>query len=195
MRLSARAGIGARAVVAMAAAAALAAAALVGAPSANATVRWGSAKAPIHPGVKVTIAGVSCLAGLVMTDGTRVFIAVPTSCTGVNDGQPTDGCTAAQVPVGVKATIQGARYRGTLVYSSYTQMQLRGTTGQNMCAHNDLSLIRLDNRDIGRTNPSVPVVGGPTSVAWTAPAQGAQLTAYIVMPTNAVLMQIGRAHV
>src|SRR5947207_3670863 len=143
MRLPARALVGARTLVAAGAAVAIVGSALIAVPHASAGPRWGPAStARIHPGVKISIAGIDCLVGFVMTDGTRVFLAIPTSCTGVNDGQPTDGCTAAQVPTGVKATIQGARYRGTLVYSSYTQMQLRGTTNTNMCGHNDLSLVR-----------------------------------------------------
>src|SRR4051812_45846602 len=149
-----------------------------GAP-AGASIRWApAATARIHPGVAVSMAGVSCMAGFVMTDGTRVFLAIPTSCTGVSEGQPTDGCSAAQVPVGIKVTIQGARYKGTLAYSSYSTMARRGATRENRCRHNALSLVRLDARDIRRTNPSVPVVGGPNGTAGTAPAQGARLTAY-----------------
>src|SRR3954465_6817264 len=119
MRLSARA------IVAGSAALSLALAALVGASGANAatTVHWAPARtATVHPGVPVTIAGVSCVAGFVMTDGHRVFLALPGSCAGVDDGKPTDGCTAAQVPYGLKVRVEGARYRGRVAYSSYTQM-------------------------------------------------------------------------
>ena len=144
-------------------------------------VAWAPAnKATVHPGVLVTIAGVKCVAGFVMTDGHRVFVAVPGSCAGVDDGAPTDGCTAAQVPYGLKVTVQGARYRGRMAYSSYTEMQLRGTKGVNKCANNALVLIRLDDRDIKRTNPSLPApTGGPTGLASTPPAAGATVTAYL----------------
>jgi hypothetical protein len=145
------------------------------------TVRWAPAnKATIHPGVVVTIAGVKCIAGFVMTDGHRVFVAVPGSCAGVDDGAPTDGCTAAQVPYGLKVTIQGARYRGRMAYSSYTEMQLRGTTAVNKCANNALVLIRVDDRDIKRTNPSLPApTGGPTGLAANPPSAGDTVTAYV----------------
>jgi hypothetical protein len=167
--------------------------ALTGAATANAatSVRWASAaKASVHPGVQVTIAGVKCVAGFVMTDGRRVFVTVPGSCAGVDDGKPTNGCTAAQVPYGLKVAVAGARYKGRIAYSSYTQMQLRGTKSANKCANNALVLIRLDDRDIKRTNPSVPVAGGPTGVATTAPAQGDTLTAYVNdAPTQAMAVQ------
>src|SRR3954468_12179082 len=176
MRLSARA------IVAGSAALTLGLAALVGASgaSAAAAVRWAPARtATVHPGVPVTIAGVKCVASFVMTDGHRAFVAVPGSCAGVDDGKPTNGCTAAQVPYGLKVRVQGARFKGRVVYSSYTEMQLRGSTGAK-CAHNALVLIRLDDRDIKRTNPSIPApTGGPTGVATTAPTPPAKLTAYI----------------
>src|SRR3954447_14932140 len=145
------------------------------------SVHWATAtKATVHPGVQVTIAGVHCVAGFVMTDGRRVFLAVPGSCAGVDDGKPTNGCTAAQVPYGLKVRVQGARFKGRVVYSSYTEMQLRGTKLANRCANNALVLIRLDDRDIRRTNPSIPApTGGPTGLATTPPAAPAQVTAFV----------------
>src|SRR3954470_21473952 len=185
MRLSARA------IVAAGAALTVGVTALGGASGASAAtaVRWAPARtAPVHPGVHVTIAGVNCIAGFVMTDGHRVFVAVPGSCAGVDDGQPTNGCTAAQVPYGLKVSVQGARYRGRIAYSSYTEMQLRGTRAVNKCANNALVLIRLDDRDIRRTNPSLPApTGGPTGLATTAPAALDQVTAYVnAMPTQGI---------
>src|SRR4051812_25723232 len=191
MRLSARA------IVAAGAALTLGVVALDGAGGASAatTVRWATARtATVHPGVQVGIAGVRCIAGFVMTDGHRVFLAVPGSCAGVDDGQPTNGCTAAQVPYGLKVRVQGARYRGRIAYSSYTEMQLRGTTRANRCANNALVLVRIDDRDIKRTNPSLPApTGGPTGLAATAPAPPTQVTSYVngagtpsaLMETNA----------
>ena len=187
MRLSARA------LVAGGAALTLGLAGLGAATQAGAatTVRWApAATAKVHPGVLVTIAGVKCVAGFVMTDGHRVFISVPGSCAGVDDGKPTDGCTAAQVPYGLKVSVAGARYKGRIAYSSYTEMQLRGTKRVNKCANNALVLIRLDDRDIKRTNPSVPAVGGPTGLAANPPAQGDQVTAYVnSAPTQGLAMQ------
>ena len=152
-----------------------------------ATPHWASiASARIHPGSSVVIAGTPCVAGFVLRSGHRVFLTVPASCTGVSSGKPTDGCSEAQVPGGTPVTIRGARHPGTIVYSSFTQMQLHGETRPNRCQNNSLSLILLDRRDIRRTNPSVPVLGGPTGVATSAPPRGAQLYAYIKSSTTAV---------
>jgi hypothetical protein len=133
----------------------------------------------------VTIADVKCIAGFVMTDGTRVFLAVPATCSGVGGGAATNGCLEAQVPAGVPVTIKGARHEGTLVYSSFTRMQLHGETSENKCANNSLSLVRLDRRDIKRTNPSVPVVGGPTGRFRGATATPDQLTVLLAAAPTA----------
>src|SRR3954469_9609656 len=98
MRLSARA------IVAGSAALTLGLAALVGASgaSAAAAVRWAPARtATVHPGVPVTIAGVEGLAGFVEPVGRRACVAGPGWCAGVDDGKPTNGCAAAQVPYGL----------------------------------------------------------------------------------------------
>jgi hypothetical protein len=146
---------------------------------------WASAKtAAIHPGVSVTMGGVTCRAGFIMTDGTHAFIAVPASCSGAG---PVDNskCDAGQDPIGLPVTIQGAKHDGKLVYSSITTMELRGQTAVNRCAYNDLSLVRIDRRDVPRTNPSVPVLGGPTGVSTDQPTAPDQLSVYVSAPTNA----------
>jgi hypothetical protein len=144
-----------------------------------------AATAKIHPGVSVTIADVTCRAGYVLTDGRRVFLTVPASCTGVSGGEMSDGCSEAQVPKTLAAKVQGAKYDGKVAYSSFVQMQLHGVTATNKCIYNSLSLIRVDRRDIKRTNPSLPVVGGPTGVARSAPAFPDQLTVLLASPATA----------
>jgi hypothetical protein len=152
----------------------------------TATIDWAPAgRARIHPGVRVEIADVVCRAGFVLTDGRRVFLALPASCTGVSGGAVTDGCSESQVPYTLPATIQGARYRGRFVYSSFIKMQLNGATNRTRCIYNSLSLVKLDRRDVKRTNPSVPVVGGPTGVARTAPSLSDALTVLLTSPTTA----------
>ena len=162
-------------------AAATAAAALASVAPADASaggLHWASAAtAKIKPGLSsVDVAGVRCVVGFLLTDGTRVYAAVPASCTGVSDGQPTNGCTEAQVPYGLKVPITGARFKAVFVYSSFVRMQLAGTRRTNVCHNNDLSLLRLDPRDIKRANPSLAAVGGPTGVSQSAPAFPDQLT-------------------
>ena len=140
--------------------------------------------ATIHPGVKVTMAGVSCRAGFIFTDGTRAFIALPSPCSGAG---PVDNskCDAGQDPYGLPVTITGAKHKGTLVYSSITTMELRGQKATNRCEFNSLSLVRIDHRDIKRTNPSVPTLGGPNGVSKDQPAAPDQLSLYVAAPTNA----------
>jgi hypothetical protein len=179
-------------VAAVATAAALAFAVAAGATGTE--PRWApAAKATVHPGVTVTMAQVQCRVGFVLTDGTNAFVAVPSSCSGVSGGQPTDGCTEGQVPVGTTAKIEGARYAGHLVYSSFTQMAAHGVRNPDKCAMNGLSLIKLDRRDIARTSPSVPVVGGPTGIDSTPPSPGAALTLYLSAPAQAVAIQNGNS--
>lgn len=147
---------------------------------------WASAaKATIHPGVRIEMGGVTCLAGYILTDGKHAFIAVPASCSGGTTGETTDGCSAANDPLGLPVTIQGAKHKGTFVYSSFVAMQLRSETRPNYCGYNSLTLVRIDRRDIKRTNPSVPAVGGPTGLAKDQPALPDQLTAYLSAPTPA----------
>jgi hypothetical protein len=161
-------------------------------PQASAASRnpqWASSKsATIHPGVSVSMGGVTCRAGFVFTDGTHVFIAVPASCSGAG---PVDNskCDAGQDPVGTPVTIQGAKHKGTLVYSSIITMELRGGQRTNRCAYNDLSLVRIDRSDIKRTNPSVPVLGGPTGVSKDQPAAPDQLSVYATTASNAQALQ------
>ena len=144
---------------------------------------WASAAtATIHPGVQVTIAGTPCTAGFVLTDGSRVYLAVPGSCAGVDTGKAEDGCTAATMPVGLPVTIQGAAHKGTLDYNSWTWMASIGETNPDVCAANDLALVRLDARDIAKTNPTIPGTSGPTGVGSSSPAMGTAVTAYGAAP-------------
>jgi len=88
--------------------------------------------------------------------------------------------------IGTPATIEGAKYKGTFVYSSLVEMVLRGQTHNvNRCTFNDLALVRIDRRDIKRTNPSVPMLGGPTGVSKDQPAAPDQLSVYLATASNA----------
>jgi hypothetical protein len=172
-----------------------AAAAVAGAQAAGAApreLRWAPASsATVHPGVSVSMAQVACRVGFVLSDGVNAYVAVPASCSGVSDGQPTDGCSEAQVPYGVTATVAGARYPGRLVFSSFTEMAKRGVRNPDECAMNGLSLIKLDRRDVARTNPSIPVVGGPSGVSSGSPSPGDMLTLYVSAPCQALELQNG----
>ncbi len=106
-------------------------------PSSEAAPRWAPAsKAKIHPGVRVS----ACTANFVFYDSRYVYLGLGATCA---------------PPWGTKVKIEGASRPGTIVYDS-------GVVG--CCGHpNDFALVRLDNVDNGKVNPSVPFWGGPTS--------------------------------
>jgi hypothetical protein len=159
------------------------------APASHGTIRWApAATASIHPGVQVTIAQTTCTAGFVLTDGTKVYLAVPASCDGVDAGKANDGCRAATMPVGLPVTVQGAKHRATLAYSSWAWMAGAGVTDTSLCDANDLALVRLDARDIASTNPMVPGGNGPRGVAASSPAMGTQVTAYAAAPAAGLVV-------
>jgi hypothetical protein len=153
--------------------------------------QWAPAKsATIHPGVSVEVGNSPvCRAGFILTDDTHAFIAIPASCAGTG---PMDNskCDVGQDPIGTPATIQGAKYPGKFVYSALVAMVLRAQTHKvNRCTYNDLALVRIDNRDIKRTNPSVPSLGGPTGVSQDAPEFPDQLSVYALMASPAEALQ------
>ena len=159
--------------------------------------QWAPAKsATIHPGVSVEVGNSPvCRAGFIFTDGTHVFISIPASCSGTG---PADNskCDVGQDPIGTPVTIGGAKHRGKFVYSSLVVMASRlpapypgQHVNKNRCTYNDLSLVRIDDRDIKRTNPSVPVLGGPTGVSQAQPAAPDQLSVYAATASPAEALQ------
>jgi hypothetical protein len=145
-----------------------------GASAGGSAAAAASAK-PIHPGVKVNYGDVTCTVGAVMRERRRIFLAVPASCGGVELGKTQDGCSAPQSPKGVPVSIEGAKHPGTLVYSSYSTMQLHGDTSPTRCYYNDLSLVQVDRRDRGRVSAAIPGVGVPSRVPLKLPAKGTAL--------------------
>jgi prepilin-type processing-associated H-X9-DG protein len=153
--------------------------------------RWASPDtAAIHPGVKVTMGGVDCLAGFVLVDGKKVFLTITGGCASVWPGEDVNGCGNDRDAGGVDpprtpATIQGAKHEGWLAYHSWSRMKLQSETRPNRCQYNNLALVRVDPRDVKRVNPSIPAVGGPERVAKAQPVAPTQLTAFIPTMANA----------
>jgi S1-C subfamily serine protease len=56
-------------------------------------------------------------------------------------------------------------------------MQANGEKNPDICAYNDLALVKLDPADAAKVNPSIPVFGGPTGVGGPS-AQGDQVYSY-----------------
>jgi hypothetical protein len=146
----------ARVLIAIAVAAAIA-------PSSAAA--WAPAdQATVHPGVQTFTAGGQCTANFIYTAGGNTYIGQAAHCASTGAATETDGCLAGTLPLGTPVTITGASRPGTLAYSSWVTMQQTGETDPDVCAYNDLALVRIDPADVGKVNPSVPGFGGPTGV-------------------------------
>jgi hypothetical protein len=148
--------------------------------TATAAPTWApAATATVHPGVVTDTAGGQCTANFVFTGGDgSVYVGQAAHCAGTGAATETDGCTAASLPIGTPVAIDGATRPGTLAYSSWRTMQARGETDPNVCAFNDLALVRVDPADVGRVNPSVPFWGGPTGLGTGSTAVGDLVYSY-----------------
>jgi hypothetical protein len=157
--------------------------------SRSATTAWApAATATIHPGVMMYTAGAQCTANFVFTDAAGdVFVGYAAHCAGTGAATDTDGCLAASLPLNTPVTfnesgtllsdgaVVGA---GRLAYSSWLDMQARGETDANVCAYNDLALVKVDAAYVPSVNPSVPFWGGPAGVNTTGTAVGDKLYTY-----------------
>ena len=138
-----------------------------------------AAVATVTPGVQTVTGGVQCTANFVFTDrnGT-VYLGQSAHCAGTGGATETDGCIAGTLPLGTRVEVDGATRPGTLAYSSWVAMQAVKEKDANACAYNDFALIRLDPSDVGRTNPSVPVFGGPVGLDTDGTSVGEQVVSY-----------------
>jgi hypothetical protein len=137
-------------------------------------------RATVTPGVETVTSGAGrCTANFVFTDGTgAVYLGQSAHCAGKGAATETDGCLAASLPLGTPVKVSGATKPGTLVYSSWLAMQRAGEKDALTCDYNDFALIRLDPSDVGRTNPSVPVFGGPVALDTDGTSSGEQVVSY-----------------
>jgi hypothetical protein len=127
----------------------------------------------IHPGSSVTFGDVTCKAGAVLRQGHRLYLAIPASCGGIDPGKVQDGCAEAESPLGLPVKIGGAKHNGTLVYNSFTEMQLHGVQNPTLCYYNDLALVRIDPRDATRVSGQIPGMQAPRRVAGASPSGAA----------------------
>ncbi len=133
----------------------LPAAASAWAPASSATVK---------PGVQTFTAGGQCTANFIFTGASGTYIGQAAHCSGTGAATETDGCTSESLPIGTPVQVTGASRPGTLAYNSWLTMQAAGETNPDVCAYNDLALVKLDPADMGAVNPSVPGFGGPTGL-------------------------------
>jgi hypothetical protein len=126
---------------------------------------WAPAQtAAIHPGVQTFTQGGQCTANFIFKEGDTVFIGQAAHCSGTGGQTETDGCTSGSLPLGTAVEVTGAKQPGTLAYNSWLAMQAAGETDPDVCAYNDLALVRLAASDAADVNPSVPGFGGPIGV-------------------------------
>jgi hypothetical protein len=133
-------------------------------PPAAASAWAPAAAATVHPGVQVFTEGAQCTANFVFEGSGGVYLGQAAHCSGTGGQTETDGCTSGSLPLGTPVEVTGASRPGTLVYNSWLTMQASKEDGPDACAFNDLALIRVDPVDVGKVNPSVPGLGGPTGV-------------------------------
>ena len=138
-----------------------------------------AATATVFPGVQTVTDGAQCTANFVFTDGTgAVYLGQSAHCAGTGGATETNGCLAGSLPLGTRVDVAGASRPGALVYSSWLAMQQAKEKDENACEYNDFALVRVDPSDIGRTNPSVPVFGGPVGLDTDGTRAGDPVVSY-----------------
>jgi hypothetical protein len=135
--------------------------------------------ASIRPGAMLVTAGAQCTANFFFTDPRgEVYVGQSAHCAGTGEATETDGCRAGSLPLGTPVEIRGATRPGTLVYSSWLAMQRAGERDRNACAYNDFALVRLHPADVGRSNPTVPLFGGPDELDRDGTRSGEQVVSW-----------------
>jgi hypothetical protein len=132
--------------------------------------------------------GAQCTANFVFRDRAgRVYVGYAAHCAGTGTATDTDGCTSRSLPLGTRVrftndgnVVDGGTTagRGRLAYSSWRTMHRLGTHAANVCAYNDLALVRVDPASVRTVNPSVPFWGGPTGLPRSGTAAGDQVFSF-----------------
>jgi hypothetical protein len=188
--LAVGAAIAATAVFAVQASATGAASPAAGAASSTSAARtWApAATATITPGVQMYTKGAQCTANFVFTDQSgKVYVGYAAHCAGTGGATETDGCDSGSLPLGTKVTFRtggsqvnaGERVgTGKLAYSSWITMKRHGEKNANVCAYNDLALVKVDRASVRKVNPSVPFWGGPVGLATEGAAAADRVYSY-----------------
>ena len=111
-----------------------------------------------------------------------VYLGTAAHCMAGEDAQSSvDGCAEPVQPEGLEVSIlgrDGQAYTGRVAYNSWATMQGRGETDPQLCNLNDLALIRIDDADVARSNPTVPGFGGPTALDTDGTTDGEKVYSY-----------------
>lgn len=146
--------------------------------------------AEIHPGVMTFTEGAQCTSNFVYRDGAGTYLGQAAHCSGTGAATETNGCDAGTLPIGTQVEIDGASRPGTLAYSSWNTMQQVGETNENACAFNDFALVRVDPADVAKVDPTVPRLGGPTSVGGSGAMLGDTVFSYGNSSLRGGIMQL-----
>ncbi len=134
--------------------------------------------AEIHPGVMTFTSGGQCTSNFVFRDGAGTYLGQAAHCASTGAATDTNGCEAASQPLGTPVEVDGASRPGTLVYSSWITMQQNGETNEDACAYNDFALVKVDPADVAKIDPTVPRLGGPTTVGGSGAMLGDTVFTY-----------------
>ncbi len=147
--------------------------------------------ADIHPGVMTFTEGAGqCTSNFVFRDGGGTYLGQAAHCAGTGAATDTNGCDAGTLPLGTPVEIDGASRPGTLVYSSWITMQDNGEENANACEFNDFALVEVDPADVAKIDPTVPRLGGPTSVGGSGAMLGDTVFTYGNSSLRAGIMQL-----
>jgi hypothetical protein len=147
-----------------------------------------AARAKIHPGTMMYTRGAQCTANFVFRDRAgHTYLGYAAHCAGRGTSTDTNGCRTKSVPLGTRVALSNDGNlsgtgtvvgHGTLAYSSWITEHRLGTTRADICAYNDLALVRIARRDVKEVNPSVPFWGGPTGIDRDGTAAGDRVWTY-----------------
>jgi hypothetical protein len=122
--------------------------------------------------------GAQCTSNFVFTDGVDVYLGQAAHCSGTGGNTAIDGCRSQSLPLGTPVRIAGASQPGRMVYNSWLTMQAARETDPDICAFNDVALIKIDPADVGKVNPSIPFWGGPVDVNTSGTVAGETVLSY-----------------
>jgi hypothetical protein len=133
----------------------------------------------VRPGVQTNNPSGQCTANFVFYDASNnVYIGQAAHCTSLGGPTDTNGCLTTSRPVDTNVTVGGAQYTGKMVYNSWVAMRAAGETNSVICAFNDLAIVKLDSRDYGRVDPTVPFWGGPQGMYTPISTTGMRVFSY-----------------
>jgi hypothetical protein len=122
-----------------------------------------------------------CTAAFVFRGDDATYLGYAAHCAASGEPMGLSGCVEPVLPLGTRVAIEGndgSRTSGRLAYSSWGTMQERGESDEARCFLNDFALVELDPADVAGTNPSVPVLGGPTGLDTDGTVPGERVFSY-----------------